>query len=246
MSTKLLSFHSRYRGNEKRDLYLPSQKRARKDSFMYANGKGTDDGHRIMLLAMHYAPKATNLESDTNRINAFLDNGWMVCSVDLSGIENTYGHITANFKMERGVKGIIKNVNDNNEPAPHIIQLDYFRLQAPLYYRERYGEDWPEKSQTFFKEFESLIAIILPIDEHPQSSMEKQIKCINEPLNCFIIEKDDDILNPLVQYTKQSDTFFPERTHEGQKWRVRSFVVIHKLPKDEVEEYLKSRPQFRS
>tara|TARA_B100000945_G_scaffold310397_1_gene302300 strand:- start:603 stop:1343 length:741 start_codon:yes stop_codon:yes gene_type:complete len=211
---------------------------------LYASGKGPGNGGNIMLLAMHYAPEARNIESDTNRINAFLEGGWNVCSVDLSGHKNDYGHISANFTTPRGIKGIINSITENAQNEPQIIALDYFWLQNPIYYKERYGEDWPLKSQLFFEAFKDLTAIILPIDNWEPSSMEQQMKELKAPLSYFKIGKDNENSNPLVRYTLRSNDQDPkfsfDRSHAAQKWRIRGFVVVHRssMPRREVEAYL--------
>lgn len=208
-----------------------------------------DGKRKIMLLAMHYV-ESQKLESDTNRINAFLDDtsdDWSVCSVDLSGSQNSYGHISSNFKTMRGINGIIKSIQNKHNPSPEpkIIALDYFWLQNPIYYTERYGEDWPEKSQVLFTAFKSLIAIILPIDDFEPSSMIQQMQRIRSipSLTFFTITKDDPI-NPLVYYTLQSndkDHYFADRSHSAQRWRISGFVVLHRndMTENDVKKYIK-------
>tara|TARA_B100001741_G_scaffold313283_1_gene318868 strand:- start:1328 stop:2026 length:699 start_codon:yes stop_codon:yes gene_type:complete len=221
-------------------LYHGRDKPQREPELYIGNGE-----RKIMLLAMHYS-ESKKIESDTNRINAFLRDNWSVCSVDLSGYQNSYGHISANFATKRGIKKIIKILDTDPSLEPTIIALDYFWLQNPIYYRERYGEDWPEKSQMFFKAFDNLIAIILPIDDWTPSSMKTQMKRIRllSPMTFFTIEKDD-VVNPLVYYTLQSNdknpNFADDRSHEAQKWRISGFVVLHRdsMSVDDVKRHIK-------
>ena len=188
-----------------------------------------------MLLAMHYAPYSRTIESDTNRINAFIEDGWSVCSVDLQGHQNTWGHISANFTTQRGIKSIIKSCM-----GPSIIILDYFWLQQN-YYAERYGEDWPEKCKLLFAQFLELKAVILPID-NPQSrpsSMLRQKRRFRNELAVFDIGVDDAALNPLVRYTlasnDKSSMFVGDRSHATQKWRISGFCVVHRASDSQSE-----------
>ena len=197
---------------------------------LYAPHYDSEGNKNVMLLAMHYAPFAGKIESDTNRIQAFIDKGLSICSVDLWGHQNTYGHISANFTTQRGIRNIIKYCE---EMQPTIIILDYFWLQQN-YYAERYGEDWPEKCQLFFASFPKLRAVLLPIDNpnSSPSSMRKQITRIRGEISYFEITTDDSTLNSLVKYTVLSNDkdsrFKANRSHEAQKWRINGFCVVHR------------------
>ena len=195
----------------------------------------------VILLAMHYS-ESNKLESDTNRINEFVRNGWNVCSVDLSGFENTHGHISANFTTLRGIKSIIKATQYEQ---PNIIILDYFWLQQN-YYEERYGEDWPEKCRLFFDKYSNLQCVFLPIDNPKtrQSSMVQQMERMHGDIQYFTVDVDSH-LNPLVKFTMQSndicDMFRREgRTHESQKFRISGFCVVHRscTPKEQILSFL--------
>ena len=194
---------------------------------VFAPSYGTKN---VMLLAMHYAPDSRTIESDTNRIRSFLNDGWSVCSVDLQGHQNTLGHISANFTTQRGIKSIIRSCEGM---PPSIIILDYFWLQQN-YYEERYGEDWPEKCKLLFANFSALRAVILPIDnpDSRPSSMLRQRRRFGGELAYFEISADDADLNPLVRYTLASndtDSIFQhDRSHAAQKWRIRGFYVVHR------------------
>ena len=115
----LLLVHSMWKPEYKLNmLYRAVLSQSQKKRKLEAEESGVDlyarrrespnNGRNIMLLAMHYAPESRNIESDTNRINAFLKDDWSVCSVDLSGFQNSYGHISSNFKTMRDINRIIK------------------------------------------------------------------------------------------------------------------------------------------
>lgn len=211
-ASELCSFVTVYRGN------LP------KNTFVYV--PKYDPPRSIMVMAMHYAPRSN--ESDTVRIEAVMDEGWSVSSVDIWNHQDTTGHITMNFKSLRAIRRLIKEY-----PAPRVLVLDYFWLQQN-YYEENYGENWAKKAKALFERWSRLEAIVLPIDdpETRASSMRKQLKHLDASLSYVELGPDDDA-HPLVRCTRRSESALaaidPGRTHDAQKWRISGFALIFRV-----------------
>ena len=211
------------------------QKTGRSDAsanaFVYARNQPTEKPTkctRIIVMAMHYSPGCG--ESDTVRIDALMDEGWSVCSVDKWNHRDTpgdtIGHITMDFKGLRAIQRLI-----DDYPAPRLLVLDYFWLQQN-YYAEAYGENWHRKAKLLLDGWSGLHAVLLPIDD-PRgraSSMRQQLKKLDSSLAFLELEKDDDS-NPLVRCTKAVGHKLQcinqgRRTHDAQKWRIAGFALI--------------------
>jgi hypothetical protein len=213
---------------------IKKQKTGRSDAsanaFVYAPNEPTEKPTkctRILVMAMHYSPGCG--ESDTVRIDALMDEGWSVCSVDKWNHRDTpgdtIGHITMDFKGLRAIQRLI-----DDYPAPRLLVLDYFWLQQN-YYAEAYGENWHRKAKLLLDGWSGLHAVLLPIDD-PRgraSSMRQQLKKLDSSLAFLELGKDDDS-NPLVRCTKAAGRALQRidcgRTHDAQTWRIAGFALI--------------------
>ena len=189
----------------------------------------------IMVFAMHYAPRAVRVESDTLRIKALLEAGYSVASVDQWGAGDTVGHISMHFAHRRAMDRLVRDY-----PLPQMLILDYFWLETN-YYEEAYGTNWAKKLGVLFDAPQSnLVAALLPIDAPTtrESSMRTQMRALKRDFSMLELTSEADLdLNPLVWHTKRIDAALAAidsaRVHQSQARRMSGYVAIFRSTVDE-------------
>ena len=180
-----------------RDVYVPRQ-----------DHRST---HSVMILGMHWAPETT--ESDTLRLREMMADDWSIATADNHGHFDTAGHVTIWFKSVGAIERLVRDY-----PQAQLYALDYFWLQVG-YYKDNYGENWPEKAAAIFASGWRPRAVILPIDavEDPRrqtSSMRQQMKRLASlGLSYFEIGVDDE-LHPLVKSSMRVEDALFDRVDE--------------------------------